>query len=147
MNLAVALLPLSVFTIMGKTAPFWTAILGYCFLSERILPIEIFGMIICFGAFLYITLANNDASNVEEVRVSTAGRLVGFIFIFCSAWLVAGLLTANRCLKGIDSHVVMFYHGLIGLAMWSLSRFKRADGESHWKYGIVDLLFLVDDYA
>ena len=58
MNLAVALLPISVLTVIGKTSPFWIAILAYFFLGERILPIEIAGMFVCFGAFFYMTATN-----------------------------------------------------------------------------------------
>ena len=56
MNAAVVFLPLSLFTIIQKTTPFWTAILGFFIMKEAMLPIEIGGMFVCFGAFLFITL-------------------------------------------------------------------------------------------
>ena len=121
MNAAVVFLPLSIFTIISKTTPFWTAILGFFIMAEAILPIEIGGMMICFGAFLYITLvggkASTDVTDPTGDEVSAAGRALGIFLIFTSAWLVAGLFVANRCLKGLDSWIIIFYHGFFGLIM------------------------------
>ena len=69
MNAALILLPLSVFTIISKTTPFWTAILGYFIMSEAITMIDIGGMIVCFGAFIYITLSTNED---RQVGVTTS---------------------------------------------------------------------------
>ena len=89
-NAAVVLLPLSMFTIIQKTSPFCIAILGYLILNEAILKIEIGGMAICFGAFIFITLSDNDTSDsIEETTssVSTAGRLLGIVLTISTAWI------------------------------------------------------------
>ena len=122
-NLALPLLPLGLLTIIHKTTPFWTGIMGYFIMREAILPIEIFGMFICFAAFIAITL--NDRNELVEVEVFVSpdeivgfgGHVLGAIFIFFCSWLVAGAFVANRLLKGIDVWAVMFFHGIFGLLM------------------------------
>ena len=120
-------------TIISKTTPFWTAILGYFFMREAILPIEIGGMLICFSAIIYITVNTNAIEDdtvavtsadsvmslelIEKARVSSAGQLLGIILIFISSWLVAGVFVTNKCLKGVNQFTVMFFHGLFGLIM------------------------------
>ena len=59
-NLALPMLPLGVLTIIHKTQPFWGSIMGYVFLKESVLPLEIVGMIICFLAFIALTLSGGE---------------------------------------------------------------------------------------
>ena len=101
--------------------------MGYFFMHEAILPIEIFGMFICFLAFVVITLndGNDESAEVEVIVdpdealpvVGFGGHILGIIFIFFCSWLVAGAFVANRLLKGIDVWAVMFFHGIFGLLM------------------------------
>ena len=58
LNVALTLLPLGILTIIHKTSPFWSSIMGYFLLSEKVLPIEIVGMMVCFGAFIALTLSD-----------------------------------------------------------------------------------------
>ena len=51
------MLPFGVLTIIHKTQPFWGSIMGYFLLKESVLPIEIVGMVICFIAFIALTLS------------------------------------------------------------------------------------------
>ena len=108
-------------TIISRTTPFWTAILGYFIMNEQILPIEIGGMFICFGAFLYITVnaskSEDDDAAVTSPDSSAAGQLLGIILIFICSWLMAGMFVANRRLKGMDQVTVMFFHGIFGFIM------------------------------
>ena len=67
MNAAVVFLPLSIFTIISKTTPFWTAILGFFIMAEAILPIEIGGMMVCFGAIL-------EFSRLDFYRIPTDNK-------------------------------------------------------------------------
>ena len=75
---------------MLKTTPFWSAILAFFILNEAILKIEIGGMVICFGAFLYITLtggeAGTDVADSSDGEVSAAGKALGMCLIFIAAW-------------------------------------------------------------
>ena len=42
------------------------------------------------------------------------GHILGIIFSFACAWMLAGLFVTNRLLKGVDNYTVMFYHGISG---------------------------------
>ena len=59
-NLALTMLPFGVLTIIHKTQPFWGSIMGYFLLKESVLPIEIVGMVICFIAFIALTLSGEQ---------------------------------------------------------------------------------------
>ena len=74
-------------------------------MREGILPIEIIGMLICFGAFIVITLTGEeDSKNISSSEsVSFGAHLLGIILSFVSAWLVAGAFVASRLLKGVDT--------------------------------------------
>ena len=54
------MLPLGELTIIHKTWPFWATIMGFYFLNEKVFPIEVVGMVICFIAFVALTLAGGD---------------------------------------------------------------------------------------
>ena len=72
-NVALPLLPLGVLTIIHKTSPFWSSIMGYFILREKVLPIEIVGIIICFGAFIALTLSDKDSEDDSDSQDDKVG--------------------------------------------------------------------------
>ena len=54
----VAMVPLVVQNTIFNTAPFWSSLLGWIFLSEAITPFEIVAMILSFGAIILITMSS-----------------------------------------------------------------------------------------
>ena len=94
--------------------------MGYCIIREEILLIEIFGMIICFGAFITITCyadedQSEEAKSSNDNSIGFGSHVLGIILIFLCSWLVSANFVTNRMLKGIDIYAVMFFHGLLGL--------------------------------
>ena len=67
-NYCLTLLPLWLMNIIHKTSPFWQTIMGFCCMNETILPIEIVGMIICFGAFIAITVSSIEQTTDAEIE-------------------------------------------------------------------------------
>ena len=87
--------------------------------SEPILPIEMVGMLICFGGMITITLGGSKEE--EEVITEDSGghvsktELLGYILIFCTSWCMATCSVLSRALKATQSSVIMFWHGILGL--------------------------------
>ena len=71
-------------------------------------------MVICFIAFVALTLAGGDEQSNQE-GAGTGSHILGSILTFIGSWLNAGVFVTNRLLKGIDIKTVMFMHGTIGL--------------------------------
>ena len=81
------------------------------------MAVEVVAMIFCFGLLVWMTLSDDESTKSAEgaEKTTTSGHMLGFIFVFIGAWLVAALYIGNRVLKGIDIYAVMFLHGLVGL--------------------------------
>ena len=113
--------------------------MGFYFLSEKIFPIEIVGMVICFVAFVALTLTGEDESSNSQ-EPGTGSHILGSILSFVGAWLNAGAFVTNRMLKGIDIKAVLFMHGVIGLLggiCYSISDgLQGADYFIYFKYSL-----------
>ena len=83
------------------------------------MALEVAAMLLCFGLLVWMTLSDDESkNNVEDTeQTSIGGHMLGFIFVFIGAWLVAALSISNRVLKGIDIYAVMFFHGIVGLVI------------------------------
>ena len=67
MNIAAPLAPLSIVMVFAQTSPFWISIIAYFFLNESIIPLEIFGMIVCFTAVVVIAITAEE----KEINLNT----------------------------------------------------------------------------
>jgi len=65
MTIALAYLPISVYTTIINTQPFFISILSYFILQETLLRREIIGMFVCFGAVLLIV---NSKQSSEDFK-------------------------------------------------------------------------------
>ena len=54
-KLAVLQIPLSLVVIVFNTGPFWISVLGWMINSERIVPVELLGMVLCFIGVVVIS--------------------------------------------------------------------------------------------
>ena len=91
-------------TVISKTSPFWLAILSYFFVGEQVLKQEIFGMVICFGALVMISIHDPNAADDDKTggAESNLTRIIGIVLIFVNSWCTAGTFVINKFLKGID---------------------------------------------
>lgn len=55
-NIACALAPISLIMVCRQTSSFWSSLIAFVWLSEAIYPLEIIGMLLCFGAVIIIAL-------------------------------------------------------------------------------------------
>ena len=56
LNIAAPLAPLALIMVFWQTAPFWVSVVAFFILRERIFPLEILGMVICFTGVIVIAL-------------------------------------------------------------------------------------------
>ena len=96
LNASLPLIPLGLLNIVHKTTPFWSTILGYCFMNETILPIEVIGMIVCFVTLIWMTYSDGKESSDEINVKSDSSHLLGVIFCLTGAWLNSFVLASNR---------------------------------------------------
>ena len=53
-KIAVGFLPLSLLMIVSQTNPFWTSVLSYLTIRERIRRFEVVAMVLCFAGVVFI---------------------------------------------------------------------------------------------
>ena len=116
-SIALLLIPLGLLTVISKTSPFWLAILSYFFVGEQVLKLEIFGMVICFGALVMISIHDPNAADDDKTggAESNLTRIIGIVLIFVNSWCTAGTFVINKFLKGIDQMTIIFWHGFFGV--------------------------------
>lgn len=116
--------------IIFQTGTFWTSILAYCCFSEKMIPLELIAMAICFAGMITITVSGSkQAVNEESTGVidedtafySSSQLILGYSLVFITAWVYAANCVLNRALKGINSGVIMFWHGVLGIILASIA--------------------------
>ena len=122
-NFCLQLVPLTLQLIVFQTGTFWTSILAYCVFSEQMIPLEIVSMLVCFAGMVTITIAGaknakpEDGSAVEETNYSSSQLILGYSLVLTLSWVYASNCILNRALKGINSGVIMFWHGVLGAVL------------------------------
>ena len=95
---------------------FFVFILGYLINGERIVPIELLGIFICFGCVFVISQSDQKSQETGEVDSQLTGnRTLGVFLSLIFAFLIGITAVFNRTLKETPTSVIMFYHGLGGL--------------------------------
>ena len=69
MNVAVIFAPISLVMVCWTMAPFWISIIAYFINGERIIPLEVLSMIICFSMVVIITTQSKDMNGGDEETV------------------------------------------------------------------------------
>ena len=109
---AISFAPLAVISIITKIDSFLICILGFIINGEQVVPIELLGMCICFGA---IFLIGKSQPKVEDADNIYDHRLFGVILAIGVALFGAGCKVLNRSMRNVPTTLIMFYHGLIGM--------------------------------
>jgi len=112
----ITILPLTLTTVVFQTNPFWMSVLGICFLGERIMKVEIIGIVLCFGGVVMVTLAPSDA----EVSTDSNVLLFGVSLCLVMAWTHSFVQMFNRMMRDVPWYTIMFWHSTIGLCTASI---------------------------
>ena len=65
-NFCLNLIPLTFQLIIFQTQTFWASILAYCAFSEKMIPLEIIAMFVCFSATITITVTGTKNATTDE---------------------------------------------------------------------------------
>ena len=89
--------PLTLLVVCAKLDSFFVLILAYLINREVIVPLEILGILICFGSVIVITMSQEDAilSEFEE----TNQRVLGLGLAVLHALFLAGAAVLTRKLS------------------------------------------------
>ena len=93
--------------------------MGFLINGERVLPVEMLSMLICFGAVIMIAFASQQPELSDSAVVASSSVGVGMTIAILSAWCLASQNVMTRVLKDIDAMVIMFYVGLVGFIFYT----------------------------
>ena len=100
---------------------FWTSILAYFSFGEKLIPMELVAMGICFAGMVTITFSGSnkaeDSVGEATTKYSSSQLITGYSLVFICSWVAATCSILCRALKGINSGVIMFWHGCMGLTL------------------------------
>ena len=89
---SIKLLPLSKSIMILSTTPLWWVVLGYVFLKENTMKLEIFCIFGAWVGIYFLTLNKQEGSNSDDT-------ILGYILITSSAWFMAGIFVCLRYLS------------------------------------------------
>ena len=132
-NYSFTMLPMAVALIMIATNPFWVIIIALCMFRDKILPIEIVGIMVCLGGVAILVYSEHYTALEEYEEEVEKGEATeeeykpelhiyeGMFVAFIAAWTFALYNTYNfRKLKDRDSVQLIFIEACLGFVIFSL---------------------------
>ena len=125
-NLCLALIPMTYVIIIFQTSGFWASLLARVLFAEPMTPLDIMGLVICFGCVVTITLAGtkDETSTGEAIQekdsLSRTAEIFGFVMMIICSWVYAFNCILNRGLKQVPWPIVVFTSGLFGFILGSI---------------------------
>jgi len=129
---AVGNLPLLVWTLLVNTAPFWTAILGFYILKERISTFEFICLFGCFSGVVILAFASSQ----NEVNLTQQSYVMHPIFgMVCGILNALGystVIVVTRKVKHIHFSLVLLSYGIIATTLYTLWVLVEFATDSTW---------------
>jgi drug/metabolite transporter (DMT)-like permease len=94
---------------------FWTGVLAFFFLRERIKWYEVAAMFLAFTAIIVIVLTKDNLS-----ASSSSGANAGYVLMLLASWFTAGMGILNRKMADIHWSVIMLVYSYVGIAFSSV---------------------------
>ena len=125
---AIPMIPITVQITIFQTAPFWTTLLAWMFLGDRILRLEVVAMVICFCAIVFISTSSpgaeedpiEEAAPVEESDKYFTGNsafIVGCILVLVTSWGFSINNVINRKLQNTPFTILNFYYCIVAFTV------------------------------
>ena len=97
--------------ILDNTAPFYTLILGYYILQEKVTMTDILCLVGCFSGVLVLSLFTESASNSQTGLKEGYNPLIGIMCCMLSASSYSFIIVLTRKLKNIHYSIMLFQYG------------------------------------
>ena len=106
-NYSFTMLPMAVALIMIATNPFWVIIIALCMFKERLLAIEVIGIMVCLGGVALLVYSEHFTALDEYEELKEKGEVTqeeyehelhiyeGMLVAFIAAWTFALYNTYN----------------------------------------------------
>ena len=113
---SLSVLPLTIVTIVFNTTTFWTGILAYYFLGDKVTKIEIFFMLAVFVGVILISITKHvDDEKPEKDGAKNVVSSASFTFcvlaVFYTSWSYSAISILTRKLKEVHFSLIMFHYG------------------------------------
>ena len=119
MTYGIKFVPLVIVNILYNTAPFWTCILAWCLIGEKLSSLQILALVVSFFGICLVSLSSSMAE--EEDEASTFSQestwLIGCICILITAWTYAGVSVYTRRMQNVPFSVLLFYLGVLSFTV------------------------------
>ena len=112
MKFAITLVPLAMAELIKNTNVFWTSVLAFFILREKLMLYEIAAMFLAFGAILIMVLTKTSSASAGEVTTV----IIGCCLMFGAAWGQAGMSILNRKMTNLHWSCIMFIYSFVGCA-------------------------------
>jgi len=124
-NIAAAYAPLSIAIVCRQTTTFWASLTAYLVLGEKMLPLEIVGMVLCFAAVIVLAMQQRNEEMTEEYAEANPydRQNIGVYLSLSGAVILAAQTVAYRALKTVRPEVSIFYNSLFGFGASALYLF------------------------
>ena len=119
--------------VMIATNPFWVIVIALCMFREKILAIDIIGILFCLGGISMLVYSEHHTAVEEFEEAEEKGEAVGeeyehelhiyegMMVAFIAAWTFALYNTYNfRKLKDQDHIMLIFIEACIGFVIFAL---------------------------
>ena len=88
-------MPLTFQMIIFQTGTFWISIIAFFAFNEKIIPVEIIAMLICFAGMVTVTVTGSRNANASEpegatdesaANYSSSQLILGYSLIVVASW-------------------------------------------------------------
>ena len=126
-------------TLVYSVNPLWWAIVAGIFLQERLNIILVLSTISAWGGIYLLTI------NKPQENESSEHQILGYLFSFMSAWIIAGVFAQLRALKpyNIDPKCISFYIGIFFALQVTYIYLFYPNLINIWNYDFIDITLLL----
>ena len=111
---AISIAPMTVIYVIAKIDVFVVLILGYFINGEKMVPVQVLGMVI---VLITVFIMNSTAKSKDGSIIEEEFTNVHILLALVIAVLSGAASVTTRALKDVPQSIIMFYHGLAGSIM------------------------------
>ena len=111
---------MTIINVVVKTDAFFVFIFAYFINGERIVPVEVVGIFVCFFTVYAISKDRAGEEDADDSKWSVDDRNMGIALAVLVAAITGVVAVLNRRLKSIPASMIMFYQGILGFTVFGI---------------------------